>query len=111
LLIPDDCDSLVCDGVVGQLTGRCLQLRHDLDNFACGVVNVGVVLQERVNRALVFPTLEDVPDRVGNSLPVVIGLVNDFEKGQSILCLFASARSETPWRDGERRNEVYRFVD
>lgn len=73
------------------------------------VANVGIVVQNRVEAALIFPAMEDVPDIVRDRLPVVVSLFDHLEEGNRILCLFEPASRDTGWR-GRKRSEV-RWVE
>ena len=99
----DDGDVVrVVDAVVGESTRRRVEGGDVLDRLPRGVVDVRVVVEDRVEAAAVFPALEDVPGGVGGALPVEVGLVDEFEEGDPVLGLLAAPRRESAGRDRER---------
>jgi len=56
-----------------------------------------IVCEDCINLALVFPTLGDIPNRIGVMLPIEAGLVDEFEERSPILVFLTVAGSKPPW--------------
>ena len=80
--------------VLCQERGRRVEVSDVVNGLPCRVVVVGVVLKNGVEGTLVFPALEDVTDRIGGSLPVERGLLDEFEKREAVLGLLFSSGGE-----------------
>jgi len=50
----------------------------------------------------VFPTLEDIPNRVGTTLPREVLVIKHAKEGETVLRLLASTDRKATWWDRER---------